>query len=62
MELMANFKVDIKKVEEKFEIDFFEYFKNDLTSLEEFEDANLVKIENKKDFSFNQTKGNLMLI
>ncbi len=44
MELMANFTVDIKATEEKFNIDFTEYFKDALSSLKEFEDAGLLTI------------------
>ncbi len=46
MELMANFKLDIKRIEKNFNIDFFEYFKDDLKMLDEFED--LVSISNDK--------------
>ncbi|MBZ7941381.1 oxygen-independent coproporphyrinogen III oxidase [Campylobacter molothri] len=38
MNLMANFKLDIKKVEEEFNIKFKEYFKEDLKALKEYED------------------------
>lgn len=38
MELMANFALDIKKIEDEFKIDFFEYFKEDLTLLGEYKD------------------------
>ncbi|MGH2328035.1 oxygen-independent coproporphyrinogen III oxidase [Campylobacter taeniopygiae] len=38
MNLMANFKLDIKKVEEYFKINFKEYFKEDLKALKEYED------------------------
>lgn len=34
MELMSNFALNIKNVESKFKIDFFEYFKHDLKELE----------------------------
>ncbi len=44
MELMANFAVDIKRVEEEFDINFAEYFSDALKALEEFEDVNLLKI------------------
>ncbi len=46
MEIMANFKLDIKRVENRFNIDFFEYFKDDINDLNEFED--LVKISKNK--------------
>ena len=54
MELMSNFSLNIKRVEEKFNIDFYEYFKDDLKSLDEFIDAQLVSIENDK-ISVSQT-------
>ena len=38
MELMANFALDIKKIEHEFKIDFFEYFKEDLELLGEYKD------------------------
>ena len=34
MSLMSNFALDIKAVEAKFDIKFFEYFKDDLVELE----------------------------
>ena len=46
MEIMANFKLDIKRIEKKFNIDFFEYFKDDINDLNEFED--LVKVSKDK--------------
>merc|ERR1711879_553179 len=54
MELMSNFSLNIKRVEEKFSIDFYEYFKDDLKSLDEFIDAQLVSIQNDK-ISVSQT-------
>ena len=48
MELMANFKLDIKRVEKEFNINFKSYFKNALTQLEEFEKADLLKISDEK--------------
>src|SRR5574344_3013615 len=44
MELMSNFSLNIKKVEEEFKIDFKDYFSDALKSLKEFEDAELLKI------------------
>ncbi|HDX6295961.1 TPA: oxygen-independent coproporphyrinogen III oxidase, partial [Campylobacter fetus subsp. venerealis] len=38
MDLMANFALDIKKIESKFNIKFFEHFKNELNDLEELKD------------------------
>jgi oxygen-independent coproporphyrinogen-3 oxidase len=48
MELMANFALDMKKVEDKFNINFNEYFSDALKMLEEFIEADLVTIENNK--------------
>ncbi len=48
MELMANFKVDIKRVEDKFKIDFQDYFEDDIKKLKEFEEANLLEISKDK--------------
>ncbi|MFY9075727.1 oxygen-independent coproporphyrinogen III oxidase [Malaciobacter mytili] len=48
MELMSNFSLNIKRVEEKFNIEFNEYFKEDLPQLEEFIEAQLVSITNEK--------------
>ena len=45
MELMANFKLDIKRVEKEFGIDFKEYFKDALNELEEFEKEDLLSID-----------------
>ena len=47
MELMANFKLDIKRVEKEFDINFNEYFKNALNELEEFEKEDLISIDNE---------------
>lgn len=48
MELMANFSIDMRRVEEEHNINFEEYFSDSLKALKEFEDAKLLKIENKK--------------
>ncbi len=48
MELMANFWVDIPRVEKEFGIDFREYFGEDLAKLKEFEEAGLVEISDKR--------------
>ena len=45
MELMANFKLDIKRVEKEFGIDFKEYFKDALNELKEFEKEDLLSID-----------------
>jgi len=48
MELMSNFSLNIKRVEEKFNINFYDYFKEDLKSLDEFIQADLLSINNDK--------------
>ena len=45
MELMANFHIDIKRVEKEFNIDFFDYFKDAIDELEEFVEADLMSID-----------------
>jgi oxygen-independent coproporphyrinogen-3 oxidase len=54
MELMANFSLDIKKVEKKFNINFKKYFSDALNVLKEFEEAELLTI-NKNRINVNQT-------
>ncbi len=44
MELMSNFKLNIKRVEKEFGIDFKEYFADGLEGLKEFEDEELVSV------------------
>ena len=44
MELMANFSVDIKRLEREFNINFRDYFASSLEKLKEFEDAKLITI------------------
>ncbi len=48
MELMSNFSLNIKRVEEKFNIDFYDYFNEDLKMLTEFIEADLVSIVDDK--------------
>lgn len=48
MELMSNFSLNIKRVEEEFNINFKEYFDDALEALKEFKDAELVKISDDK--------------
>lgn len=38
MDLMANFALNIEKIEQEFKIDFFSYFKEDLELLDEYKD------------------------
>jgi oxygen-independent coproporphyrinogen-3 oxidase len=44
MELMANFSVDIPRVEREFGIDFADYFADALEALKEFEEAGLLTL------------------
>ncbi len=48
MELMSNFSLNIPRTENKFSIDFKEYFKYDLEELDEFIEAELVSINDEK--------------
>ncbi len=48
MELMANFSIDIKRVEKEFNIDFANYFADALERLKEFEEAELLSISKDK--------------
>ncbi|MCT7619063.1 oxygen-independent coproporphyrinogen III oxidase [Aliarcobacter butzleri] len=48
MELMSNFSLNIKRVEEEFKINFKEYFNDAIKALKEFEDAQLLKITDNK--------------
>jgi oxygen-independent coproporphyrinogen-3 oxidase len=48
MELMSNFKLNIKRVEKKFNIDFGKYFADALSDLQEFVEADLVTITDKE--------------
>jgi len=45
MELMANFHIDIKRVEKEFNINFNEYFADALETLQEFVKAELLTID-----------------
>ena len=45
MELMANFHIDIKRVEKEYSISFSEYFGDALEALQEFVEADLVEID-----------------
>ena len=48
MELMSNFKLDIGRIEKTYGIDFKNYFGDALESLKEFEDAELLTIDDKE--------------
>lgn len=54
MELMSNFSLNIKRVEENFKINFYEYFDDAIEALQEFVKADLVSIESDK-ISVSQT-------
>lgn len=48
MEMMSNFSLNIKRVEEKFKINFKEYFADAISDLKEFVDDELVFISDEK--------------
>jgi len=48
MELMANFAIDIKRVEDELKIDFKDYFKDSIKALQEFIDEGLVSLSDSK--------------
>ncbi|RAX54756.1 oxygen-independent coproporphyrinogen III oxidase [Helicobacter sp. 16-1353] len=54
MRLMNNFVLDIKHIEEKFNINFKEHFKDSLEHLQEYVDLDLMTI-NDKEIRLNQT-------
>ena len=59
MEMMANFSFDIKRFENKFNISFFDKFKNEIEELKEFVDEGLVEITSEK-IKVNKT-GSLLI-
>jgi oxygen-independent coproporphyrinogen-3 oxidase len=48
MELMANFSIDMKRVNKEHNITFSEYFADALEELQEFVEADLVTITDEK--------------
>jgi len=48
MELMSNFSLDIKRVEDEFKINFKEYFADAIAALQEFVEADLISITDEK--------------
>ncbi|WP_418187365.1 oxygen-independent coproporphyrinogen III oxidase [Aliarcobacter lanthieri] len=48
MELMSNFSLNIERVEKEFKINFKDYFNDALLLLKEFEDAELIKINDER--------------
>lgn len=59
MEMMSNFKLNIKNIEQRFGIDFFSYFKDELKALEVFEKEGLVSIE--REFLHTTATGALLI-
>ncbi len=47
MELMSNFKLDIKRVQKEFDIDFFNYFHDSIEELRNFENEGLLSIDDE---------------
>ncbi len=54
MELMSNFSLDIKRCEEQFKVNFKEYFADAIEALQEFNEAELLTI-NEDKIEVNQT-------
>ena len=54
MELMSNFSLNIKRIEENFKINFKDYFSDALIALQEFVDDGLLEINDEK-IEANQT-------
>jgi len=54
MELMSNFSLNIKRTQEKFSINFNEYFSDAIKSLEEFQEAGLLELS-QEHIKVNQT-------
>jgi oxygen-independent coproporphyrinogen-3 oxidase len=48
MEMMSNFKLNITKIENEFNIDFFEYFSDAIEELKTFEEEGLVQVDRDK--------------
>lgn len=59
MEMMSNFKLNIKRVEERFKIDFFDYFNDAINELKEFANEGLLSIN--KDSLHVSTTGTLLI-
>ena len=47
MELMSNFKLDIKRFESLYDLSFKEYFSDEIKALKEFEEADLVSVNDE---------------
>ena len=48
MELMSNFKLDIKRFESLYDLSFKTYFSDEIKALKEFEEADLVSVSDEK--------------
>ncbi|MFC2074590.1 coproporphyrinogen III oxidase, partial [Campylobacterota bacterium] len=48
MELMSNFKLDIKRFESLYDLSFKAYFADEIQALKEFEEAGLVSVNDEK--------------
>jgi oxygen-independent coproporphyrinogen-3 oxidase len=48
MELMSNFKLDIKRFDSLYDVKFNEYFKDEIIALKEFEEADLITVDENK--------------
>ncbi len=48
MELMSNFKLDIKRFESLYDLSFKAYFADEIKALKEFEEADLVSVSDEK--------------
>ncbi len=59
MELMSNFKLDIKRIQEQFNVNFFEYFADALEELKDYETQDLVKID--ENYIKVSTTGTLLI-
>ena len=59
MEMMSNFKLNISRIEERFKINFFEYFKDAINELKEFADTKIISID-KDSLCVSQT-GTLLI-
>ena len=61
MEMMSNFKLNIKGIEEQFDIDFFVYFKDAVEALKPFEDEDLVRVDKENKTIMVNPTGTLLI-
>jgi len=59
MELMANFHIDIERLQREHNIEFFEYFNEDIPKLQPFIDDGLVEVS-QEEIKVNET-GTLLI-